>query len=93
MMVLEHPGFEFEHQQEHDPCGGIDGSRVGLEEVARRNAVRILEPRCQDLLAEEQEDIDRQQGIDRVLERLVQDFAVDFQTVAPAARRPILCRA
>ncbi len=89
MPVFEHVGFQLEHEQQDHPCGRVDGCRIGFEEFATRDALRIFEARCQPLFAEKQEDVQREQDINRVLEKLVQDSAVDFQVMAPPEAPPI----
>jgi hypothetical protein len=92
MPVFEHVGLELEHQQQDHPCRRIDRGGVCLEDLTARDAPGIFEPRSGPFLAEKDEDVDSQQGINRVLEKLVQDSAVDFQAVAPPESPPDIGR-
>jgi hypothetical protein len=51
--------------------------------------VRVFEGRRQPFLAEEDEEIYCQQAVNRVLEKLVQDSAIDFQAAAPPTASPV----
>ena len=68
LLVLENPGFEFEHEQQDDPGERIDRRGIGLDEVEHRNAIRELQFGRSVFLDKEQVNVEGQQRVNRVLE-------------------------
>ena len=66
--VVDHIGFEFEHEQQNHPCGRVNAGCESLDDVGQdysiSKAVRLRLP----FHGEEQVDIKCEQCIDRILE-------------------------
>ena len=60
LFVVEHPGFEFEHQQQDDPGERVDRRGIGLDDVEQADAVRELQFGGRMLLEKKHENVQRE---------------------------------
>ncbi len=58
--VLEHVGFELEHQQQNDPRESVDRRCIRFDDVGQTDAVRKLQPSRSEFLVEEPVNVHRQ---------------------------------
>ena len=85
MMVLQDIGLQLEHQQQKHPGGCVYGRRERSDDFSERDSVRVQHGGSEDLLAPEDIDIEREQGVHGVLEQLKQPVTADTQILAPCA--------
>ncbi len=79
LLIIEHVGLEFEHEEQNHPCGRVNAGREPLDDVRQDYSVSKAVRRSSPFHDEEQVDIESKKCVDRIFEKLKDSVAVNIQ--------------